>query len=260
MKTGILKAIFCSVLVLSTSCTCFAQDLVVEVVQGSAATITSLVRRSSLVVDGKVVGNVVTDEVEQGKVEQDVQLLRVQSEASRIVVTADSQDRTPLEAIKLGDEYWVINHNGRAWVTVQAVDFEKNIFEQKRLVVDVQTGEDGKPSGDAPIDKLGLRVLIVVESEDLASMPESQRQILFGMRTRLWLNDNCAKAEDGQPEWRVLDQNTEFPEQCDEVWCKALSRDRSEIPWVVISNGKTGFEGALPNNIDDFLKLVEQYK
>ncbi len=80
------------------------------------------------------------------------------------------------------------------------------------------------------------------------------------MRTRLWLNDNCAKAEDGQPEWRVLDQNTEFPEQCDEVWCKALSRDRSEIPWVVISNGKTGFEGALPNNIDDFLKLVEQYK
>lgn len=259
MKTGIMKVILCSLLLLPVS-NSFAQDLVVEVVQGSATTMSSLVRRSSLVVDGKIVGNVVTDEVKQGEVKQEVQLLKIVTKADRVIVTADSKDRTPIEAIKLGDEYWVINHNGQAWVTVQAVDFAKNIFEQKRLVVDVQTGEDGKPSGDAPIDKLGLRVLIVVESEDLALMPESQREILFGMRTRLWLNDNCAKAEDGQPEWRVLDQNTEFPEQCDEVWCKALSRDRSEIPWVVISNGKTGFEGALPNNIDDFIKLVEQYK
>ena len=259
MRTGKIRVTFCALLLLSTS-NCYAQDLVVEVVQGSATTMTSLVRRSSLVVDGEIVGNVVTDEVKQGEVEQEVQLLKIVTKADRVIVTADSKDRTPLEAIKLGDEYWVINHNGQAWVTVQAVDFAKNIFEQKRLVVDVQTGEDGKPSGDAPIDKLGLRVLIVVESAKLGEMPEPQRQILFGMRTRLWLNDNCAKSEDGQPEWRVLDQDTEFPESCDEVWCKALARERSEIPWVVISNGKTGFEGALPNNINDFLKLVEQYK
>lgn len=259
MKTGISKLCFWALLLFCFVSDGIAQELVVEVVQGSATTISTLVQRSSLVVGGKVVGNVVTDEAEQGKVEQDVQLLRVQSGASRIIVTADAKDRTPLDAIKLSDEYWVVNHNGQAWVTVQAIDFEKSIFAQKRIVMNLKNDGDD-PSSEAPIEKLGLRVLIVVESEQLSEMPEPQRQILFGMRTRLWLNDNCAKSEDGQPEWRVLDQDTEFPDQCDEVWCKALARDRSEVPWVVISNGKSGFEGALPTNINDFLKLVEQYK
>ena len=257
--TGALKFIFCAVM-LSLVPDLTAQDLVVEVVQGSATTVTSLFQRSSLLVDGKIVGKIVSDESEQSRVKQSVNLIRIKSKADRIIVTADTKDRTPLNAVKLSEEYWVVNHDGKAWLTVQAVDFAKNIFEQKRIVVEGQPPVDDKPTGESPIDKMGLRVLIVVESEELAEMPEPQRQILFGMRTRLWLNDNCVKSEDGQPEWRVLDQDTEFPEQCDEVWCKALSRDRSEIPWVIISNGKTGFEGALPTNIDDFLKLVEQYK
>lgn len=259
MKSGKMRLCFWALLLLSFQGNGIAQELEVAVVQGSATTINTLVQRSSLVVDGKVVGNVVTDEVEQGKVEQDVQLLRVQSGASRIIVTADAKDRTPLDAIKLSDEYWVINHNGQAWVTVQAIDFEKSIFEQKRIVMDLQNDGDA-PSSEVPIDRMGLHVVIVVESAALAEMPEAQRQILFGMRTRLWLNDNCAKGEDGQPTWRVLDPDTEFPEGCDAVWCKALARDRTELPWVVVSNGKSGFEGPLPTNINDFLKLVEQYK
>jgi hypothetical protein len=56
-----------------------------------------------------------------------------------------------------------------------------------------------------------------------------------------------------------MDPDTEFPENCDLVWCKALKRPMESLPWIIISNGKTGYEGPLPKTTDELIELVDKY-
>ena len=78
---------------------------------------------------------------------------------------------------------------------------------------------------------------------------------------RQYLNKVCSKdASTGNPEWRVLDPDTTFPETCDLVWCKAMERDRGELPWIIVSNGKTGFEGKLPKDTKATIDLINRFK
>tara|TARA_R100000951_G_scaffold70820_1_gene59715 strand:- start:1483 stop:2268 length:786 start_codon:yes stop_codon:yes gene_type:complete len=236
-----------------------AQDLVVVEANGIASTVTSLIQRSKLTVDGKVIGNVVTDEVEQGEQTQKVKLLKVESLASRIVVSADNEKRVPVPVIKMSDGFYIVNGTGRVWVTVQCVDFEKQIFDQKQLVLELPKGQKDEPTVEPPIAEDGLRVMIVVESSQISQMDPKQREILFNLKTRTYLNRRCIKGEDGQPSWRIMDPDTEFPDGCDSIWCQALARDRETVPWLVVSNGKTGVEMPLPKTMNDFLEVVEKF-
>lgn len=236
-----------------------AQDLVVVEVNGIASTVTSVIQRSQLKINGELIGNVVTDEVEQDKQEQNVKMLKVTTDASRVVVTADNEKRTPVPVVKMSDEFYIVNGTGKVWVTVQSVDFEKQIFDQVQLVMELPEVEDSKPSGEPPILEDGLHVMIIVESETISKMDPKQREILFNLKTRTYLNRRCVKGLDGQPSWRIMDPDTEFPEQCDSVWCQALSRDRTEIPWLIVSNGTSGVEMPLPKTMQEFIEVVEKF-
>lgn len=113
------------------------------------------------------------------------------------------------------------------------------------------------PDTPAPIPVPGLRVLIVYESKDLPKMPKEQQSILFDKDVREYLGQACVKLN-GTPEWRIVDQNVQvYGEQ--QVWKDALARQRGEMPWVIISNGKTGYEGPLPRNKKDFMEAVKKY-
>jgi len=114
---------------------------------------------------------------------------------------------------------------------------------------------------DPPIKDPGLRVLMVYESQDLPIMSADQKLIFFSTRLRDYLNDNCVLSDVTKTrEWRIFDQDIEFPINCDSVWCNVMERPRASIPWIVISNGMTGFEGPLPRNVEDTITLINQYK
>ena len=236
-----------------------AQDLVVVEANGIASTVTSVIQRSQLKVGGKLVGKVVTEESDQGTREQKVKILKVTTEASRVVVSADDEKRVPVPVIKMSDGFYIVNGIGRVWVTVHCVDFEKQIFDQTQIVMDLPEAEEVKPKSDPPILADGFHVMIVVESENISQMNPQQRDILFNLKTRTYLNRRCVKGEDGQPSWRIMDPDTEFPDQCDSTWCQTLARDRDEIPWLIVSNGKTGVEMPLPKTMDEFIKVLEKF-
>ncbi len=44
-----------------------------------------------------------------------------------------------------------------------------------------------------------------------------------------------------------------------QLWQDALKRKRGALPWLVISNGKSGFEGPLPATVDETLTLLKKY-
>lgn len=115
-------------------------------------------------------------------------------------------------------------------------------------------GDDKKP---APIPEAGFRVLIVYESKDAATLPREQQVILSGADVREFLEKNCVD-ENGTAGCRILDQNTDM-KNAPPLWQKAMARPRKEVPWVIISNGKTGFEGPLPKTQSAFIDLCTKY-
>lgn len=112
--------------------------------------------------------------------------------------------------------------------------------------------DPGEPDVPIVIDdsfKLGRHVLIVYESEEKPAYPSSQSLILDSADFKQFLSQ---RATDG---WRILDKdaNTEFMPEVFQQWIK---RDRSGIPWILVSNGQTGVEGELPATIDETKTLI----
>jgi len=126
-------------------------------------------------------------------------------------------------------------------------------------------GPDPGPTPDPdvkpPIPVAGFRFLIVEESAERSKLPAAQREILGSTVLRLALSAACAKGPDGKtPEWRIFDKDAPMGAES-KLWQDAMARPRKSLPWLIMSNGVTGFEGPLPTSgVDEVLKMVEKYK
>lgn len=117
----------------------------------------------------------------------------------------------------------------------------------------------GPTPGPAPIPGDGLRALFVFESGKLQTYPPGQLAALYSKTVRDYLNARCPKGPDGvTPERRWYDADQDVSAES-KTWQDAMKRPRASLPWVIISNGKAGFEGPLPNSIEELLALLKQY-
>jgi len=109
----------------------------------------------------------------------------------------------------------------------------------------------------APIPVDGFRVLILYESADQTKMPAAQQSILFSKTVRDYLNSHCA-AGPKVKDWRIWDKDVD-PSGEAKLWQDVMKRPRVGVPWIVVSNGKSGFEGPLPANVGDTMALLKKY-
>jgi hypothetical protein len=117
-------------------------------------------------------------------------------------------------------------------------------------------GPEGKSKVGAA---LRFRCLIVYESSELGKMPPAQKAIIFTKDLRDYLNSTCVLGPDGSTkEWRIYDKDVDMSGET-AVWQGVMKRNHPTIPWIVIGNGKTGFEGPLPATVEDTLALLKKY-
>ncbi len=115
------------------------------------------------------------------------------------------------------------------------------------------------PPTPAPIPVDGFRVMIVYETSKLGELPASQVSVITSVKIREYLNSKCVKGPDGKtPEARFFDPDTVVTTES-KLWQDALKRPRGALPTILISDGKTGYEGPLPLTVDDTLKLLQKY-
>lgn len=75
------------------------------------------------------------------------------------------------------------------------------------------------------------------------------------------LNDACVMGADGKTkEWRIWDTAIVDISAESKIWQDAIKRPFTALPWIIISNGKTGYEGPLPGTIDQTLELIKKWK
>lgn len=105
----------------------------------------------------------------------------------------------------------------------------------------------------------GNRVLIVYESSDLSNLPAAQSVLMTATNVREYLNRKCSKGPDGKtPEFRIWDKDVDTT-NVSQTWKDALAMPRSGIPWLMVSNGRTGFSGPLPENEAALMAKLKQY-
>jgi hypothetical protein len=119
------------------------------------------------------------------------------------------------------------------------------------------------PPDPAPIPTAGFRVLMIYESADLSTLPAKQLNVLYDKSIRDYLNSKCVKGDDGKtPAWRIWDVDVPT-EKDDKVWQDAMKAAKLtkgfKTPWLVVSNGKTGFSGPLPADTTSALTLLKKY-
>lgn len=117
------------------------------------------------------------------------------------------------------------------------------------------------PAPPAPIPADGFRVLVIYESAELSKLPPAQLAAFYSASVRQYLNSHCVIGRDGKTrEWRMWDQDVDASNES-QVWQDALKRkpSRDKLPWVIVSNGKSGYEGPMPANPDAFLDLLKKY-
>lgn len=88
--------------------------------------------------------------------------------------------------------------------------------------------------GEPPIDAPGLNVLVVRSLRD--DMTSGQVSCLTSF---------VAYVESLGGKCRILPPDDDDP-KLEPHWKKALARERSSRPWLIVSNGSGGFEGPYP--------------
>lgn len=130
--------------------------------------------------------------------------------------------------------------------------------------------DDPKPDDNrpTPIPLPGLRVLIVYESSELSKLPSEQVQMLTAKEVLDYLDAKCIKDPAGNPEYRKFDKDTDI-KNMSEIWKQAMDRvlngvgiqkegKATELPWLLVSNGRTGYEGPLPKKVADLMAILKR--
>ncbi|QVL32358.1 hypothetical protein KIH39_00110 [Telmatocola sphagniphila] len=117
-----------------------------------------------------------------------------------------------------------------------------------------------KPSPKVvPIAAEGFRVLITFDNADQSGLNEDQQKAIYGAELRSYLNSHCVLGPDGKlREWRIWATGMDVSGES-KIWRDAYARDRQSVPWLLISNGKEGFEGPLPKSFNETLELLKKY-
>ena len=186
-------------------------------------------------------------------------LISVETDNEKVSIVVRKSLFETVELLPAGQNRWLC-FPPKGTYSIEVVTFGPGLDQRysKLEVGDVPNPPDPPdPDDEAPIPDAGFRVVVIYETAEIQTLPRGQQLIIRSQVVRDYLNTNCVKGADGTPEWRFVDDDTEWTTES--PISKATKRPRDSIPWLIVSNGKTGYEGPLPATVDEFLALIGKY-
>ena len=102
-------------------------------------------------------------------------------------------------------------------------------------------------------------MLLIEETSKRKALTEGQFNALFSTEFLDYLDANCVKDKDNpNGAYRIWDKDQRIKNDS-ASWIKAMARPRASVPWLIVSNGKTGFEGPLPTKLEDTYAILKKY-
>lgn len=182
----------------------------------------------------------------------------------------DVEGTGTVEVVEAGEVLYVWAEPGSYKVTLTSVDFEAKKIERARFTFKVSGKRPDpnpptppepnpptppNPDNPAPIPVDGFRVLIVEETADRAKLPPKQLNILSAKEVRDYLR---AKTANNGTEWAIWDKDVDTSAE-PKLWQDAMKIKRDSLPWLIVSNGKTGYSGPLPGTVEETMAVLRKY-
>lgn len=104
---------------------------------------------------------------------------------------------------------------------------------------------------DAPISEPGLHVLILEETSDRSKLPAGQLDVLTSTKIR-------QAVDEAEGRLLILDVSSDLS-LLDQLWQEAAAREHGDLPWWIVSNGKTGVEQPLPSSVEEALSTIQAH-
>lgn len=116
------------------------------------------------------------------------------------------------------------------------------------------------PQPDAPIVAPGFHVLIVYQ--DKVPLPAGQHSVIYGKAIRDYLNAKCPREPGGNAGWRIWDADLDVsfaPKHFQDAYKLAKVQSAGRLPWLVVSDGKTGWVGPVPATLDETMAILKRF-
>jgi hypothetical protein len=110
--------------------------------------------------------------------------------------------------------------------------------------------------GPAPIPEAKLNVLVIEETDDRRNMAQTKEGFtkLVALQSVLWRQYVQSKGG----EFRHIDKDSPMDNDLPK-WQEAMKRSHPQLPWLVVSNGKAGYEGPFPDTLDQLITIIKKY-
>lgn len=116
------------------------------------------------------------------------------------------------------------------------------------------------PEPPTPIPTTGLTVLILFDKATEQTMPKAQQDAIYDQGIRKYLNAKCPLGPDGKKkEWAIWDVKADTSNDPSTALKAMVMRPHPQLPWIVITNGKTFFEGPMPATTVDTMALLQKW-
>ncbi len=110
----------------------------------------------------------------------------------------------------------------------------------------------------APIPGPGFKCLILYDVAASPKLPPAQLSVLYSTPLRDYMSSQASSTA-GWKNWRVWDASVTPDESEPQIFRDALKRPHPILPWIVVSNATTGWEGPLPATVADTMTLLKKY-
>ena len=119
---------------------------------------------------------------------------------------------------------------------------------------------------DTPFPNVdGLHVLAVHDVLKDASLPQGQLEAILSLSAAGAVNDflqsHAAHEKSGDLAVRVFDVDQNVDNELAE-WKQQFSspaQPRTSLPWLTVSNGRTGYDGPFPKDANALITLLKKY-
>ncbi len=116
------------------------------------------------------------------------------------------------------------------------------------------------PVAPPPIATEGFRVLVIEETSDRGKLPLGQLNQITATAPGsvvAFCRDKCIKTATDSG-FKILDKDDD-PALLGEPWVSAWKNKGDSVPWLLVSNGKSGFSGPLPATAKETLEIFGRY-